>query len=154
MHVLRIKGFTLVEAIISLAVISLMAATAFGAFHRANRNAMVARLYTLANTLARDEIDRLQTVAPFNPQNATWLGGAQIPPELMLDSARGGPRVQDLPLYIDPLTDEATTRATVTTSITDVGSLATRACRVSVAFEFAGRSHEVRMNTLRTSDSP
>jgi prepilin-type N-terminal cleavage/methylation domain-containing protein len=154
MHRTRNKGFTMVEAIISLAIISLLAATAFAALHRANRNAMVARLYTLATSLARDEIDKLQTVSPFNPQNAAWLGGAQIPPELMLDSARGGPMVQQVPLYIDPLTNTELTSATVTTSIRDVGVLATRACHVSVTFEFAGHSHAVRMNTLRTSDSP
>lgn len=147
-------GLTIIEAVISLVVLSLLAASAFTALERANRNAMTTRLYTLAQSLARDQIDRIHAVVPFNPQNASWLGGPQVPKELVLDSARGGPDVKDVTLYTDPRDNEVIVTAKVTTSITDVGSLATRAANVRVNFDFAGRSHEVRMNTLRTSDSP
>jgi hypothetical protein len=140
----------MIEAMVTLAVLSLLAASAFTVLERATRYAMTARLYTLAETLARDEIDRLQVVGPFNPQNPAWAGGAQIPPELAL----GGPNTRQVPLYTDPQTNQVLTTAEVSTSILDVGSLNTRAAQVRVTFEFRGQTHEVRMNTLRTSDSP
>jgi hypothetical protein len=140
----------MVEAMITLAVLSLLAASAFTVLERANRYAMTARLYTLAETLARDEIERLHVVGPFNPQNPSWAGGPQIPPELAL----GGPNTRQVPLYTDPQTDQVLTTAEIQTTIRDVGSMNTRAGQVRVAFQFAGRMHEVRMNTLRTSDSP
>jgi type II secretory pathway pseudopilin PulG len=148
------SGITIVESIISLVIISMLAAAAFTALERANRYAMQSRLYTLAESLARDQVDRVLTVSPFNPQNPPWLGGPQVPSELVLDSARGGPVTRDVPLYIDPSTNAVLATARVTTSISNVGALNTRAARVRVSYSFAGKDHEVRMNTLRTSDSP
>lgn len=147
-------GFTLVEALVGIAVLSLLAAAAYGAMLSANRQAMVNRLYTLAESNARDQLDRLLTVAPFNPQNPASLGGAQVPAELVLDSSRGGPLVEDIPLYTDPKTNVTLVTARRTTSVTDAGNYNARAIRVQMDFQFISRSHQVVLNTLRTSDSP
>jgi len=139
---------------ISLALLSLLAASAFTALESANRQAMTTRLYTLAETMARDQIDRLQAIGPFNPQQATTMGGTQVPPELALDSTRGGPQVQDVSLYTDPASNTALVTARMTTSVTDAGAQNARAIRVRVDFQFRGRNHSVQIGTLRTSDSP
>lgn len=148
------SGLTLVEAMISLALLSLLAASAFTALESANRQAMTTRLYTLAGTMARDQVDRLQTLGPFNPQQPAALGGAQIPPELALDSTRGGPQVDNVTLYTDPASNKALVTARMTTSVTDAGAQNARAIRVQVDFQFRGRNHKVQLGTLRTSDSP
>ncbi len=148
------SGLTLVEAMISLAILALLTASAFAALESANRQAMTARLYTLAETMARDQLDRLQNIGPFNPQQPASLGGPQIPPELVVDSARGGPVVQEIPLYIEPTSNTPLVTARISTSVTDAHNYNARAIRVQVNFQFRGRDHQVQMGTLRTSDSP
>lgn len=147
-----LAAFTLVETVMSVAVISVFLTLGYATLLLSNRQAMANRLYTLAEEMARDQIDRLQTAAPYNPQFPAPLG-PQIPAELTLDSARGGPSIQTLPLYTDPSNGNVVINAQLTTSVTDVGSFNTRAAQVTVSYAFGSRVYQVRMNTLRTSDS-
>jgi type II secretory pathway pseudopilin PulG len=142
----------LVETTLSIAVLSIFCVLAYASMLASNRQATVNRLYTLAQEMARDQIDRLETVGPYNPQFPAPLG-PQIPTDLVLDSVRGGPATQTLTLYADPASGKTIATATLTTSITDTNSLNTRAASVTVSYTFSGRSYTVRMNTLRTSDS-
>ncbi len=134
---------------LSIALVGLISAVSYGALLSTNRFAMQTRLQTLAQGVARDRVDRVQSVTPYNPH----FPQAQVPVELVLDSARGGPRLETVPLYVDPSTNVATVTAAVSTSVTSVGSYNARAAFVTVTYTFAGREHQVRMNTLRTSDS-
>jgi hypothetical protein len=136
----------------SLAVFALIAALSCGALMAVNRQAVVNRLYTLAQEMARDQIDRIQSVTPYNPQLPP-PAGPQIPAELILDSDRGGPLVQTLPLYVDPANGNVVVTARMTVSITNPGVFNARAASVVVDFDFRGRFYRVQMNTLRTSDS-
>lgn len=146
-------GITLVETTMSIAVLSLFLAMGYATLLIANKNAMISRLYTLAEEMARDQIDQIETASPYNPQFVAPLG-PQIPPALVLDSARGNtPLVQTLPLYTDPNTGTTVVNAQVSTSVTDVGSLNSRAATVTVSYTFGKRSYQVKMNTIRTSDS-
>jgi hypothetical protein len=43
--------------------------------------------------------------------------------------------------------------ALLTTSVTDAGSLNTRGAQVTVSYVFGSHAYQVKMNTLRTSDS-
>lgn len=135
---------------VSIALVALTSAFAYGSLLSANRFAMQSRLQTLAEGVARDRVDRVQCVTPFNPQ----FPQPQIPPELVLDSLRGGPQVEEsVPLYVDPATSEAPVTARVSTSVVSAGGHNARVATVTVQYTFAGRQHEVRLNTLRTSDS-
>jgi prepilin-type N-terminal cleavage/methylation domain-containing protein len=135
-------GFTLVEVIIAGALMSLCATFAYATILVSNRTAVTNRLFTLAQEMARDRIDRLQCAAPYNPQMS------QVPPDLAL-----GTRSQTLPLYVDPTSNATVVTATLTTAISDLGSYNARNGLVTVSYTFRGRTYQVQMNTLRTSDS-
>lgn len=148
----KASGLTLVETMMSIAVLSLFLSFGYGTLLLANKDAMIHRLYTLAEEMARDQIDRIESASPYNPQFVAPLG-PQIPNELILDTARPGALVQTLPLYTDPNSGNAVVNATVTTSVTDTGTNNVRAAKVTVSYTFGKRTYQVQMNTLRTSDS-
>ncbi len=135
-------GFTLVEVTVAAALMSLCATFAYATILVSNRTAVVNRLFTLAQETARNEIDRLECASPFNPQMN------QVPPDLAL-----GIQSQTVPLYIDPTSNATVVTATLTTAITDLGSYNARSGVVTVTYSFRGRTYQVQMNTLRTSDS-
>jgi prepilin-type N-terminal cleavage/methylation domain-containing protein len=135
-------GFTLVEVTIAGALMSLCATFAYATILISNRTAVTNRLFTLAQEIARNEIDRLQCAAPYNPQMS------QVPADLAL-----GIRSSTVPLYIDPTSNATVVTATLTTAITDLGSYNARSGVVTVSYTFRGRTYQVQMNTLRTSDS-
>jgi type II secretory pathway pseudopilin PulG len=135
-------GFTLVEVIVAGGLMSLCAAFAYATILVSNRTAVSNRLFTLAQEMARDQIDRLQCAAPYNPQMS------QIPADLAL-----GTRTQTVPLYIDPTRNATVVNATLTTVVSDLSSYNARSGLVTVSYAFRGRTYQVQMNTLRTSDS-
>ncbi len=131
----------------SVSVLGIFLAFAYAAMLVSNRQAMVHRLYTLAEEMARDRIDRVLASSPFNPQ----FTPAQIPADLMITGPTPVPVT--VPLYTDPGTGEVMLNAQITTVIADTGSLNTYSALVTVSYTFAGRNFTVQMNTLRTSDS-
>lgn len=135
-------GFTLVEVTIAGALMSLCATFAYATILVSNRTAVVNRLFTLAQEAARNQVDRLQCVSPYNPQLS------QIPSDLAV-----GTRTVTVPLYVDPTRSATVITANLTTTITDLGSYNARSGMVTVSYTFRGRSYQVQMNTLRTSDS-
>jgi prepilin-type N-terminal cleavage/methylation domain-containing protein len=138
------RAFTLAEAMIALAVIALLSALAYPAMQVANQNAMKARLMTLADELARNQIDQIETSSPFNPQYTP----AQIPTVLAT-----GTSTSTVPLYIDPNTGTTQISATLTTTIQLIGSYNAVAGTVTVAYQYHGKSYQVQMNTIRCSDN-
>jgi hypothetical protein len=123
---------------------SMCATLAYVTILTSNRAAVSNRLLTLAQELARNQIDRIQCAAPFNPQFRV----PQVPPDLVV-----GKTTRTLPLYADPTSNATVVNADVITEIATVGSFNARAALVTVEYTFRGRKHQVRMNTLRTSDS-
>ena len=134
-------GFTLVEVMVGTSLMSLCATFAYAAILMSNRTAVTNRLYTLAQELARNQIDAIECAAPFNPQ----FSPAQIPAALTTNSST-------VPLYVDPTSNATVVTATVATTVADVGNN-TRSALVTVSFVFRGKTYQVQMNTLRTSDS-
>lgn len=130
---------------LSVALVGLISAFAYGSLLSTNRFAMQSRLQTLAQGIARDRVDRVQSVTPFNPH----LPQPQIPSDLAI-----GTRVEEkVPLYVDPATGLATVTARVETVVTNVTLPNTRRAVVTVTYTFADKERTVVMNTLRTSDS-
>jgi prepilin-type N-terminal cleavage/methylation domain-containing protein len=138
------QGFTLVEVLVGLSIMALCATLAYATILTSNRTAVVNRLYTLAQEMARNQIDRIQCATPYNPQ----LKPPQVPSELAL-----GTSTSTLPLYTDPTNNAAVVTASVKTEIADLGSYNARSALVTVQYVFRGRTYRVQMNTLRTSDS-
>lgn len=142
------KGITIVEIVVSLAVIGLFASSALWALTMMNNKATIARLFTGAQTVAQNQIDLMFCDTPFNPQKA------QVPPEL----AVGTQTQTDVPIYTDPITNEVVTTGTVTSTVTDTNTtyggygLNVYSISVTVSYQFRGRNYQVTMNTLRTSD--
>jgi prepilin-type N-terminal cleavage/methylation domain-containing protein len=149
------RAFTLIEAMIAIALIGLAASATFAAIGKLNEYASISRLYTSAETVAQNQIDRILSDSPFNP---SW-NPPQIPASLVPDSQRGGPLVQNqVPIYTDPATGEVSVMGTVTTSVVDTGtslngsSLNVYRATVTVNYQFRNRKFAVVMSTLRTSD--
>ena len=107
----QLHAFTLVEAMVALAIIAIVSALGFGGLTMANQYAMVARLYTVAEETARNQIDQIESATPYNPQLS------QTPPVLT-----PGTTTSTVPLYVDPPTNTTVVSGTMTTVIASLGS--------------------------------
>jgi type II secretory pathway pseudopilin PulG len=142
------EGITIVEVLVSLAVIGLFASSAMWALMMMNNRAVVSRLYTGAQTIAQNQIDLMFCDAPYNPQKS------QVPSEL----AVGTQTQTNVPIYTDPATNDVAVAGTVTSTVTDTGTsyggygLNVYSITVTVSYQFRGKNYQVTMNTLRTSD--
>jgi prepilin-type N-terminal cleavage/methylation domain-containing protein len=84
----RRGGFTLIEIVISLAVLATMAAGVYLGFNSINTYAVTSRLYSEAQTAAQNQIDLVLSREPFDI-SAAYISGAfnpalkRIPVEVM-----------------------------------------------------------------------
>ena len=141
-------GVILTEIIVSLGIIALYSASALWGLSMLNNQAAVARLYTGAQVVAQNQIDLCLSDSPFNPQKN------QIPPELTV----GTTVTNNVPLYIDPLSNQVVNTGTMTTVVTNTGStlngynLNLYSITVTVSWTYRGRSFNLKMSTMRASD--
>jgi type II secretory pathway pseudopilin PulG len=150
-------GFTLVEAVVGIAVVSLGAACAVGALTRFNSLASTARNATGAYTAVMNQIDLIQSDSPFNPQKTNPDGSVQIPPELQL----GTQTQNNVSVYQDPKTGVIVS-GTMTTTVTDISSNYTNGsvtfpltmykAVVTLNYTYLNRNYSFTMSTIRTSD--
>ncbi len=143
----RAAGFTLLETLISLAIIAVTLGGSLITLGRFNDFARANRLVTCAQTVAQNEID-LVLNARFMPQVN------DVHPILAL----GTKTQNDIAIYIDPDTGDAGQVGTVTTAIAEVPktidgkSLHLRRATVTVTYTYRNRTRNVVMETLRASD--
>lgn len=146
-----LMGFTLVEVLVAVAVLGLVAGGSIWALSLSNRYASVARLYTGAETVAQNQIDRIMTDSPFNPQ----LG--QIPAVLTL----GTSSPQTVTIYSEPsgvnglthtIVGQMVTTVTNTNVITQSQSLNLYSATVVVTYSYRNRNYRVQLNAMRASD--
>ena len=76
-------GFTLLEAAIAIALISISMTAFLMVMSRLNDTASVARNATGAGAVVQNQIDLILSDGPFNPQKTNSDGTTQIPPELI-----------------------------------------------------------------------
>ena len=69
-------GFTLVEVLCSLALLTLVVTTSIWALSQMNSTATANRIYTCAETLAQNEIDAFLTATPYSPRHIADDGTA------------------------------------------------------------------------------
>ncbi len=153
----KTDAFTLVEAIVGIAVIGIGTACAVGALTRFNALASTARNATGAYTAVMNQIDLIQSDSPFNPQKTNTDGSVQIPPELQI----GTQTQTNIPIYQDPKTGVIVS-GTMTTTVSDISSTYTNGsvtfpltmykAVVTVTYTYLNRTYSFSMSTIRTSD--
>ena len=147
-------GFTLVEILTAMAMLSVVAATSFVALNRMNFLAFSSRLYSEAQAVAENQTDILLTKGPFDPTRTPAL----IPTQL-----QAGTTTQNgVLIYVDPVTSQTVVTGTMTTTVSDPGltqtlnsstaNLDIRKIKVQVDYTFRNIAYSVVMNTLRTAD--
>ena len=75
----REEGVTLVEVIVSLAVLTLFASVTYWALLQLNTQAAVARLHTGAQAALQNQIDNFQTLSVSALSGASWAGTFTVP---------------------------------------------------------------------------
>jgi prepilin-type N-terminal cleavage/methylation domain-containing protein len=150
-------GFTLLEALVGIALIGIGVSCTVGALTKLNSIAASARNATGAYTAVMNQIDLIQSNGPFNPQKTNDDGTAQIPPELQL----GTHTQNNVSIYQDPNTG-VIVAGTMNTVVTDISStytsgpttfpLITYKAVVTVNYTYLSRNYSFSMSTIRTSD--
>jgi type II secretory pathway pseudopilin PulG len=150
-------AFSLVETMVSLSVLGIGIASTVGALTKFNSNASITRNATGAYAAVMNQIDLIQSDAPFNPQKTNPDGTAQIPPELQL----GTQTTNNVPIYQDPDTGLVVS-GTMTTTVSDISSTYTQGSQtfplrmyqavVTVTYTYLNRNYSFSMSTIRTSD--
>jgi prepilin-type N-terminal cleavage/methylation domain-containing protein len=182
LHRARYAAFTLVEIVISLAVLGVMASGCYIGFNGVNTYAVSSRLYSEAQTAAQNQIDLILSREPFD----VMVTPTRIPLELMtsaelaaLNPALGSSTpattspyypyylsnnllARDAFIYTDPVTGNIIVKGIVTTQVTDIGSTETlesttmglniRRATVTVSYTFRNTNYTVVMDTMRTAD--
>lgn len=119
-----VRGFTLVEAVVSVALIGVGVASTLGALTKFNSIAATSRNGTGASAVLITQVDLFQSMSPFNPQkmnqNTDPCGGAltaQIPkdycnnpPTYDMTAGAVGVPVEHTLAYRDPTTNVVSTQ--------------------------------------------
>jgi hypothetical protein len=142
---------------VSLSILGIGIASTVGALTKFNSNASITRNATGAYAAVLNQIDLIQSDAPFNPQKTNPDGTAQIPPELQL----GTQTTNNVPIYQDPNTGVVVS-GTMTTTVSDISSTYTQGSQtfpltmyqavVTVTYSYLNRNYSFSMSTIRTSD--
>jgi type II secretory pathway pseudopilin PulG len=150
LHPLRIQpdqrgAFTLVEVLAAAALLGLAGAAFLWGLTMIQTHSTINRLYTQAQTLCQNQIDRVLTNGPYNPA----LG--QTPTELTNQTAT----VQVSSAPGNPVS------GTMTTTVADTGlkypastgtDLNIKQAKVVVNYTFRSKSYSIEMNTMRAPD--
>jgi prepilin-type N-terminal cleavage/methylation domain-containing protein len=155
-------GFTLIEIVISLAVLATMAAGVYIGFNTINEYSVTSRLYSEAQAVCQNQIDLILSKDPFD----VTTNPKKVPEVLKLNSERtpNGPLVQDnVFIYQDPVSGKVVVSGSMTTTVTEVPSatmtfagttanLNVRRATVTVTYAYRNRTYTVAMDTLRTAN--
>ena len=149
----RLSGYTLLEILVAIAVVSGVAGSSILGLSRLNQFAVNARLQTAASTVAQTKIDRFLTVTPFRPDAGKVASELGI--STLIEGTSDEPTV---PIYRDPADPTHTVNGWARTDIRDVSTTQNGErvwayqCEVTVAYKFREKTHWVRMSTIRSAD--
>jgi len=148
----HIRGFTLMEVVMALAVIGTMGAGCYIGFNSLNTYAVSSRLYSEAQVAAQNQIDLILSKGPFDPTKS------KIPTVLTV----GTTTTPNVFVYTDPVSGNTVVTGTMTTTVTDTGTSMTYAgsttalntyrATVTVSYTYRGKTYNVSMDTMRTGD--
>jgi prepilin-type N-terminal cleavage/methylation domain-containing protein len=165
-------GFTLVELLAAIAILSLVVGSAIWGLNMLNYYASLSRCYTAAQTLAQNQIDVILTRGPYDP-----VGGNLPSPNILRTDATYYTNPADgsistsatgsyiVPIYKDPKNGNQIVTGTIATTVKDAGvawsgtNLNVRQATVTVTFTFRqgkglfkNGTYTVTMNTMRSPD--
>ena len=152
-HLARNAGFTLIEAVVAIALIGITITAFTMTMSSLNQSASVTRNATGASTALQNQIDLILSDGPFNPQKVNSDGTPQIPPELTL----GTHVLTNVPIYREP-TSGIVVAGTLTTTVTDMSAvlngitLPIYRADVRVTYTYRNKSYSFTRSTLRASD--
>ena len=152
-HLARNAGFTLIEAVVAIALIGITITAFTMTMSSLNQSASVTRNATGASTALQNQIDLILSDGPFNPQKVNSDGTPQIPPELTL----GTHVLTNVPIYREP-TSGIVVAGTLTTTVTDMIAvlngitLPIYRADVRVTYTYRNKSYSFARSTLRASD--
>lgn len=174
-----VTGFSLVEALISVAIIGLAVAGIYTGMLKVNEFAVANRLNSCATQIVLSKLDQALSVRPFYP---TAAGGADpfvaarntstydaVPASLMVSQALNTPVVvSSTNIFIDSdalalgstnayITGRLTTLVSDASIVTGgtiavSGTTALRSVNVTLSYTFRGRDYAVQMTCLRAPD--
>lgn len=167
-------GFTMVEAIVAIAVLGIGVASTVGALTKFNAIAGASRNATGAYTAVMNQIDLIQSLSPFNPQKTNDRPDCdnvihtQIPKDYCnnpptYDLTPGRHTYNNVPVYQDPATGVVVS-GTMTVDVADNSSAAsypaiiaalpanTFQFRVTITYTYLSKTSTFSMTTIRTSD--
>ena len=140
----NIAGFTLAELMAAAALLGLAGAATLWGLTMLQTHATVNRLYTQAQTICQNQIDRVLTNGPYNPAlNQTPAELTNQTATVQVSTAPGNP-----------------VSGTMTTTVVDTGikypaggtDLKIKQAKVVVAYKFRGKDYSVELNTMRAPD--
>src|SRR4051794_27115334 len=141
-------AFTLVEVLTATVLFALVSGVVIWGLTLLEQRATANRLYTQAQTICQNQIDRVLTTGPYLPQ----ANPAQTPPELLSNQAAQTVQISTAPG--NPVS--GTMRTTVTDPnppLSYSGSdLKLKQAKVVVSWTFGGKPFAVEMNTMRAPD--
>jgi type II secretory pathway pseudopilin PulG len=141
----RPGGFTLAEVAVATGLLGLAGAVVLWGLTMLHTHSTINRLYTQAQTLCQNQVDRVLTNGPYNPV----LG--QTPPELTTQST-------PVPISTAPGNQ---VNGTMTTTVSDTllqyppgtgPDLKIKQAKVVVAYKFRGKDYSIEMDTMRAPD--
>lgn len=162
-------GFSLVEVVTSLGVLTLIAGSSIWALNQMNTSAAANRISTCAEILAQNEVDAFLSAEPYAP------GLGQVPAALAIVTNSTSPMILpinadgSITLYTDP-SGASTVRSNRPTdtppgfvrTVADLGlnqttngvttNLNARRLSVMINYAFKGKPYSVALNSLRVSD--
>jgi type II secretory pathway pseudopilin PulG len=140
----KIAGFTLVEAVVAIALVGIGVSTTIAALTKFNAFASTSRNSTGAYTVAMNQIDAIQSATPFSPNAVP----AQIPAVLAI-----GTRNANTVVYQDTPTNTIVP-GIIQTTVADasVGGVIMYRATVTVSWQYLGRPYSLSMSTVRASD--
>jgi len=150
LHRLRIqtyhrRAFTLVEVLAATAFLGLAGASFLWALTMIHTHSTANRLYTQAQTICQNQIDRVLTNGPYNPAMD------QTPTELTNQTTA----VQVSTAPGNPVSGTMTTTVADTLLKYPAGTgtdLKIKQAKVVVAYKFRGKDYSIEMNTMRAPD--
>jgi type II secretory pathway pseudopilin PulG len=146
-------AFTLTEAVVALAIISIGIGSMITSMVQLNEQASISRNATGADAALQNQIDLILSDGPFNPQKTGPDGQPQIPPELVV----GTHVTNNVPIYREPNTGVIVS-GTMTTTVTDVSQtylgLPVYLYRavITLSYSYRGRTYTDSRTTIRSSD--
>ena len=170
-------GFTLVEAVVALAVLGIGVASTIGALTKFNTFAGTSRNATGAYTVVMNHVDLFQSMSPFNPQKTNDDGTPQIPKFIEASNNPQNLASYDMTIgtrtigYKDPTTGAVSNKwpvyqykdpntgtvvvvtGTMAITVSAVPSLPnTYLGVVSLTYTYLNRTYTFSLSTIRTSD--